>query len=86
MKIVFLHGLGQRAADWDQVASQFPNTDCPTLCCPSCRTRAEHRCPGHRGGDSAGILPVITCMKTKQRKIKEKYLIFSLRYHILPVR
>ena len=25
MKIVFLHGLGQRAADWDQVASQFPN-------------------------------------------------------------
>lgn len=86
MKIVFLHGLGQRAADWDQVASQFPNTDCPTLCCPSCRTRAEHRCPGHRGGDGAGILPVITCMKKKQRKIKEKYLIFSLRYHILPVR
>ena len=31
MKIVFLHGLGQRAADWDQVASQFPNTDCPDL-------------------------------------------------------
>lgn len=31
MKIVFLHGLGQRAADWDQVASQFPNTDCPEL-------------------------------------------------------
>ena len=31
MKIVFLHGLGQRAADWDQVASQFPNADCPEL-------------------------------------------------------
>lgn len=31
MKIVFLHGLGQRAAGWDQVASQFPNTDCPEL-------------------------------------------------------
>lgn len=31
MKIVFLHGLGQRAADWDLVASQFPNTDCPDL-------------------------------------------------------
>lgn len=31
MKIVFLHGLGQRAVDWDQVASQFPNTDCPDL-------------------------------------------------------
>ena len=31
MKIVFLHGLGQRAADWDQVACQFPNTDCPDL-------------------------------------------------------
>ena len=31
MKIVFLHGLGQRAADWDQVASQFSNTDCPDL-------------------------------------------------------
>ena len=31
MKIVFLHGLGQRAVDWDQVASQFPNTDCPEL-------------------------------------------------------
>ncbi len=31
MKIVFLHGLGQRAADWDRVASQFPNTDCPDL-------------------------------------------------------
>ena len=31
MKIVFLHGLGQRAADWGQVASQFPNTDCPEL-------------------------------------------------------
>ena len=31
MKIVFLHGLGQRAADWDRVASQFPNTDCPEL-------------------------------------------------------
>ena len=31
MKIVFLHGLGQRAADWDQVASQFSNTDCPEL-------------------------------------------------------
>ena len=31
MKIVFLHGLGQRAADWDQVAGQFPNTDCPEL-------------------------------------------------------
>lgn len=31
MKIVFLHGLGQRAADWDQVASPFPNTDCPEL-------------------------------------------------------
>ena len=31
MKIVFLHGLGQRAADWDQVASQFHNTDCPEL-------------------------------------------------------
>ena len=195
MKIVFLHGLGQRAADWDQVASQFPNTDCPelfqiageelnysailssleeryeyekeplclcglslggmlaldyalrhgdqvaamvllgardrtprllmdiqdllfrcmpdkafastgmkkeqvrdltrsmknldftdrlstihcpvtvacgeissqcpTLCCPSCRTRVEYRCPGHRGGDSAGILPGITLIKIK---------------------
>lgn len=31
MKIVFLHGLGQRAADWDRVASPFPNTDCPEL-------------------------------------------------------
>lgn len=31
MKIVFLHGLGQRVADWDRVASQFPNTDCPDL-------------------------------------------------------
>ena len=31
MKIVFLHGLGQRAADWEQVASPFPNTDCPEL-------------------------------------------------------
>ena len=31
MKIVFLHGLGQRAADWNQVASPFPNTDCPEL-------------------------------------------------------
>lgn len=31
MKIVFLHGLGQRAADWDRVASPFPNTDCPDL-------------------------------------------------------
>lgn len=31
MKIVFLHGLGQRVADWDRVASQFPNTDCPEL-------------------------------------------------------
>lgn len=31
MKIVFLHGLGQRAADWDQVASPFPNMDCPEL-------------------------------------------------------
>ena len=31
MKIVFLHGLGQRAADWDQVAGPFPNTDCPEL-------------------------------------------------------
>lgn len=31
MKIVFLHGLGQRAADWEQVASPFPNMDCPEL-------------------------------------------------------
>lgn len=31
MKIVFLHGLGQRAADWEQVASPFPNMDCPDL-------------------------------------------------------
>ena len=31
MKIVFLHGLGQRVADWEQVASPFPNMDCPEL-------------------------------------------------------
>ena len=31
MKIVFLHGLGQRVADWEQVASPFPNIDCPEL-------------------------------------------------------
>ena len=31
MKIVFLHGLVQRVADWEQVASPFPNMDCPEL-------------------------------------------------------